>query len=302
MEKSDFELLLFDRLDVIRKADEKYNLTANAYLSFSGGKDSTVLHHLLDMALPNNKIPRVYIDTGIEYNDVRKFVFLIASYDSRIKVIRSGVNIKNVLETYGYPFKSKQHSHNVALFQHSGVGLSVKRYLGLIESNTLFRCPLSLGYQFTSDFNLKVSDECCHRLKKIPVQKWEKENGRRIAITGMRRGEGGQRASIKGCVITDKDGIIKKFHPLLVVGEDFEDIFIEREHIKLCDLYYPPYNFKRTGCKGCPFALDLQDQLTLMDKYLPLERTQCEYIWGPVYKEYRRVGYRLKRDEQLKLF
>jgi len=63
----DNELLLIDRIEAIKTANKKYDLEHNAYLSFSGGKDSTVLHYLLDMALPNNKIPRVFINTGIEY-------------------------------------------------------------------------------------------------------------------------------------------------------------------------------------------------------------------------------------------
>lgn len=53
----DNELLLFDRLEIIKTANDKYGLESNAYLSFSGGKDSTILHRLLDIALPNNNIP-----------------------------------------------------------------------------------------------------------------------------------------------------------------------------------------------------------------------------------------------------
>ena len=70
----DNELLLVDRLDVIRKINDIYDLENNAYISFSGGKDSTILHYLIDMALPNNRIPRVFINTGIEYNDIVSFV------------------------------------------------------------------------------------------------------------------------------------------------------------------------------------------------------------------------------------
>lgn len=55
----DYELTLFDRIEVIKSTNKKYDLEHNAYLSFSGGKDSTVLHYLLDIALPNNQIPRV---------------------------------------------------------------------------------------------------------------------------------------------------------------------------------------------------------------------------------------------------
>jgi 3'-phosphoadenosine 5'-phosphosulfate sulfotransferase (PAPS reductase)/FAD synthetase len=303
----DEELLLADRLGVIKTANEKYDLEHNAYLSFSGGKDSTILHHLLDMALPNNNIPRVYIDTGIEYNAIRKFVMKLAEKDKRFVIIKPSKPIKQTLEKYGYPFKSKAHSHNVGIYQHGGLSRAVMVYLGREKTKTgkeavLNRCPKSLEYQFTPDFKVKCSDQCCLRLKKMPIHKWESENNRRIAITGMRKEEGGQRANIKGCILTDKEGRLKKFHPLLVVSDDWEEWFIEKEQIELCELYYPPFNFKRTGCKGCPFSIDLQSQLSVMEIYLPQERKQCEIIWKPVYDEYRRIGYRLNKTEQMKLF
>ena len=225
----DNELLLFDRIQVIKATDEKYDLEHNAYLSFSGGKDSTIVHYLLDIALPNNRIPRVFIDTGIEYQMIRDFVLKLAKNDDRFIILKPTQPIKPMLEKYGYPFKSKQHSHNVALYQHSGIGLSVKRYLGIIESNTKFRCPKSLEYQFTPKFKIKLSDQCCNNLKKKPIHKWERENNRRIAITGMRQSEGGQRASIKGCILTDNKGKLKKFHPLLVVSDEWENWIVERE-------------------------------------------------------------------------
>ena len=67
------EFLLQDRLTKIKSTIEKYG-EENFYLSFSGGKDSTVLSALIDMALPNNKIPRVYANTGIEYRMIVDFV------------------------------------------------------------------------------------------------------------------------------------------------------------------------------------------------------------------------------------
>lgn len=113
--------------------------------------------------------------------------------------------------------------------------------------------------------------------------------------------EGGVRETIQSCIITDKNGKLKKFHPLLKVSEEWENWYIESRNIKLCKLYYSPYNFKRTGCKGCPFALKLQEQLEVMYTLLPNEYKQCEWIWKPVYDEYRRIGYRLKKNIQTKL-
>lgn len=298
----DYELTLFDRLEIIKTTNAKYDLEHNAYLSFSGGKDSTILHHLLDMALPNNRIPRVFIDTGIEYQMIKEFVLNIAKNDDRFIILKPTQNIKQVLEKHGYPFKSKQHSHNLFVYQHSGIGKTIKKYLQIEKGNNIIVCPKMLKYQFTPEFKIKCSDKCCMKLKKEPIHKWEKENHRTIAMTGMRNSEGGERASIKGCILTDKNGKLAKFHPLIKVNDDWENRFIKSNDIKLCELYYPPFNFKRTGCKGCPFSLDLNEQLEIMEKYLPNERKQCEFIWKPVYEEYRKLGYRLKKYEQYKLF
>ena len=114
MTENDNELLLFDRLEKIKSIIEQ-NGEENFYLSFSGGKDSTVLHHLLDLALPENKIPRVFVNTGIEYKAIVDFVKLLQEQDERFVIIQPTRNVKNVLEQYGYPFKSKEHSHYQAV-------------------------------------------------------------------------------------------------------------------------------------------------------------------------------------------
>lgn len=294
----DYELLLADRMGVIKEVNKKYGLEDNAYLSFSGGKDSTIVHFLLDMALPGNNIPRVFIDTGIEYMAIRNFVMEMASKDPRFVIIKPSKPIKAVLDKYGYPFKSKEHSLKVGQWQRGLRSPNLKKY----KSGGEFQCPHFLKYQFSDGFKLKLSEKCCFELKKKPVHKWEIDNDRRISITGMRNEEGGQRANIKGCILTDNKGKLKRFHPLMVIGEDWEEEFVERNSIPLCALYKEPYNFKRTGCKGCPFALNLEEQLEIMEIYMPNERKQCELIWKPVYDEYRRLDYRLKKNEQGRLF
>ena len=207
-----------------------------------------------------------------------------------------------MLEKYGYPFKSKQHSHNLAIYQNSGLGKTIKVYLGqeLSKNNKkgAFKCPNNLTYQFTEDFKLKCSEQCCYKLKKEPAHKWAKLNNKTITITGMRSNEGGARTMLS-CITNNG----KKFHPLIVINDDFKDKFMQHYNIKLCKLYYEPYNFKRTGCKGCPYALNLQQDLDMMRELLPKEYKQCESIWKPVYDEYRRIGYRLRKDTgQLTIF
>lgn len=80
------EFLLQDRIAKIKSINEQYNLLENSYISFSGGKDSTVLSYLIDEALPENKIPRVFINTGIEYDLIFKFVKEKQLTDERIYI------------------------------------------------------------------------------------------------------------------------------------------------------------------------------------------------------------------------
>ncbi len=295
----EYDLLLFDRIEIIKTLNAKYDLENNSYIYFSGGKDSTVLHYLIDLALPNNQIPRVYINTGIEYLDVVKFVKELAKNDKRIQIINNKKHIKQTLDRVGYPFKSKQHSHNVATYKVKGDNsLTYKKYLGIIGSKPAkFRCPKSLEYQFTKDFTLNISNQCCLEFKKKQFKEYEHKSKRYITLTGMRQSEGGQRNNLN-CIITKGDKL-SKFHPLAKVDDEWVETFIEEQDIKLCKLYYPPYNFKRTGCKGCPFSLTLQDDLDTMRDLLPSEKKQCEYIWKPIYDEYRRIGYRLRKENNL---
>lgn len=296
----DNDLILFDRLEVIKETIKRYG-EENFYISFSGGKDSTVLHHMVDLALPNNKIPRVFINTGIEYMDIVKFVKDLSEHDSRIVIINANKNIILTLNAKGWPFKSKEHSKKISLYKKGSECKWVKNYLDF-ENNSRYSCPKILRYQLNNDFNLKISDQCCSELKKKPAKKWAKENKKSIVMTGLKSEEGGQRANHTGCVVFDKSGKLKSFKPLNPLSNDFEEWFIEKYNIKLCRLYYPPFNYKRTGCKGCPFAIELQQELTKMALLLPAEREQAERIWAPVYAEYRRIGYRLDKNEQIPLF
>lgn len=298
MMSEDFELTLWDRLEMIRAVLQTVPYE-NIYLSFSGGKDSTVLHHMLDEALPGNTIERVFSNTGIEFNDVVDFVKGMAAEDSRIKIIRPNKNIKHMLDEVGYPFKSKLHSELVERYQRKGYSnLTVRKYM--TPGTGRYHCPKCLEYQFHSEMPFKISQKCCSELKKKPFEQYEKESGKTLCITGVRANEGGIRqyqADKHGCIFRNSDGEIYKFNPLSPVSDEFMDWYTKTRKIELCELYYSPYNFTRTGCKGCPYNVHLAQELDVMEKLLPSERRQCEFIWKPVYDEYRRIGYRKMRKE-----
>lgn len=327
------EFILQDRLGVIRDTINKYG-EENFYLSFSGGKDSTVVHHLLDMAVPGNKIPRVFSNTGLEFKAIVEFVKSLN--DERVEIIQPKKNVPETLQKVGYPFKSKAYSNWLKIYQKHSDAIDpyfekvrnnehllddydfvhslpvnakcvIKSFYGVrereresfIDSNKA-KVPNVLRYQFTREFNMKISDQCCVEFKEKPLVEWQKENNRPIKILGLMREEGGRRNRAE-CIIR-KGGKVTSFQPLAKVSKEWEEWFIREHNIELCELYYEPYNFTRTGCVGCPYNIQIQEGLEILEKYLPQERKQAEYLWKPVYEEYRRLGYRLKKEEQTRLF
>lgn len=288
-EMTEYEFLLQDRITKIKSINEQYDLEHNAYISFSGGKDSCVLSAIIDIALPHNNIPRVYVNTGIEFKSVIESVKQKQKEDTRITIINARVNIQKMLNEKGYPFKSKDYSGKLATFQNRGFTNFLRSFY---EKGGMYGCPEKLKYQWNENFRLKVSDKCCHELKKKPLENYLKESEKKTAILGLRKGEGGRRQTIQNCVFFEKGtNNLKKFYPLLVCDDEFIKQFVNEFNIKLPDIYK---YLKRTGCKGCPYSPDLQYQLDIMSSYYPNERKQCEMIWNPVYEEYRRIGYRLQ--------
>ena len=93
------------------------------FVSFSGGKDSTVLLHIAREMYPN--IKAVYSDTGLEYPELRQFV---KTFDN-VDWIKPKMGFKETIEKYGYPFISKEVSECVS---------GARKYLTrLIEEGTI---------------------------------------------------------------------------------------------------------------------------------------------------------------------
>lgn len=139
------------------------------YIAFSGGKDSTVLKHLID-EMTGGTVPAVFINTGLEWPEVRRF----AMAQPNVTVIKPKLTFKEVLERYGYPVISKEQSSFIYEYRHSN---SAKlRDLRWNGRKGAFKISDRWKYLTAADF--EISNKCCDVMKKEPARRYEKETGR----------------------------------------------------------------------------------------------------------------------------
>ena len=175
----------------VRKTELRVREWANhfdgdVYLSFSGGKDSSVLKHIIDSMGLN--IPSVFIDTGLEYPEVREF----ARQQPNVTTIKPSMNFRSVIQTYGYPVASKEVAQIV---REAKIGL------GRNDGSYLYRIQKLKGeyrdkhgnlskfnkkkWGFLLDAPFSVSEQCCKVMKKDPAKKYERETGYHPIIATM---------------------------------------------------------------------------------------------------------------------
>lgn len=146
------------------------------YISFSGGKDSTVLKHIVDSIIPN--VPAVFVNTGLEYPDVRQFAL------SQKNVVRVDPKLKfyDVITRYGYPVVSKEQAQYI--YEARTTKSEKLRNIRLYGKDQGLG-KISERWKFLLDAPFKISNKCCDFLKKQPVKQYEKETGRKPIVATM---------------------------------------------------------------------------------------------------------------------
>ena len=285
-----------------RIEDLYFHTNGNCYVSFSGGKDSTVLLALIKMSvdvgvLPPEGIKAVFINTGVEMQATIDFVKWCkeSGYYKNIEMIRPKLPYAKVISKYGKPIKSKMKAQYLGSWQKGNRSENVMSYLVYGES-------LKTGKQFTRtklaakdfhmihpNFDIKVSNNCCKYLKKEASKDYDIENNTQGKILGLRGGEGGARqlAVIKrlhngGKLCTYYSGKIMIKTPIIDWTDEDVDEFIETYNVPLSRAY-TEYGLKRTGCYGCPFALDIADNLRILHDYEPLRYKGAMHFLKDVY-------------------
>lgn len=160
------------------------------YISFSGGKDSTVLLDIVRETYPN--IPAVFVDTGLEYPEIRNFV---KTFDN-VTWLKPKKNFKQVIENYGYPLISKEVSECVE---------GAKRYLlnlknGGVITNTSMKsyadkasiCQASRGGEDNRYRKLRGIGEYSKREKGTKKRRTESEISTTVGVADRGRDDKGE--------------------------------------------------------------------------------------------------------------
>lgn len=274
----------------------------NVFVSFSGGKDSTVLLHIARKIYP--ELSAVFVDTGLEYPEIRDFVKTFKN----VKFLSPAKNFATVISEYGYPVISKAVSHNVGILRRCPDGNVAKNIFNPNKKGpyAMFKWkPLA-----NTDFIL--SDKCCDIMKKKPIHDYCK-NFNCYPITAQLACESKIRESKWlqfGC--NAFESVFPVSNPLSFWTE--QDILhyicrythdliswrkenTELENVTpICDIYGDVvYNIKthayrttklhRTGCMFCAFGVHLEKGSTrfqTMQKTHPKLYNYC--IQGGKYK------------------
>lgn len=152
-------------------------------MSFSGGKDSTVLRHILkNHCIAVYDCPLVFVDTGLEYPEVRQFAIENADV-----VLKPKMPFRRVIETYGYPVIGKNQARYIRDLQnaHGQNDATVNLRLTGYNRKGVY-CPtmkLADKWVFLKDAPFRISEQCCDVMKKEPMHRYQKET-RRMPVVG----------------------------------------------------------------------------------------------------------------------
>jgi len=270
-------------------------LDGKVYVSISGGKDSTVVLHLVRSMYP--EVKAMFIDTGLEHPENRDFVKTIPN----VEWVKPKKSFYQVLKEEGFPIPTKEQAKFIKEYQTTksdylrrvrweGKPISFekeyKKYLVEHPKTTreeyykihIAKYPnerkagghISKRWRFLATSKYKCSDVCCDILKKNPAKLFEKQTGLH-PITGEMATDSRNRERnyLKyGCnTFTRKKG--EKSTPLGFWTEKDVWDYIHKFNLPYSKAYAD--GLTRTGCMFCLFGItkDEVPRFKIMQKRHP---------------------------------
>lgn len=145
-----------------------------------------------------------------------------------------------------------------------------------------------------------IDNSCCDYSKKNPAKKFRKEVNCDLSIIGVRKSEGGIRATAYKNCFTENEDKNDEYRPLFFYldkdKKDYERYF----DIRHSDCY-EKWGFKRTGCVGCPYNINILQELETVENEEPKLAKACKNVFKDSYeytRQYRQFVAEMKRKEK----
>lgn len=265
-----------------------------SYISFSGGKDSTVLLHIARQV--SRDIPAVFVDTGLEYPEIRGF----ALSQENVTRLRPEMNFRKVIETYGYPLISKDVAKQIRTAR-SGTPNAILAFDGknVAGEETWFRQRYK-KWKYLYESDIPISEQCCDIMKKKPAKLYEKETGRK-PIVGTMACESHNRRNVwlqNGCNAYDSPRPISR--PMSIWTEQDVLQYIYENKLPYAAVYgdiirdkngkFSTTGCSRTGCVFCAFGCHLEKE---PNRFQTLKLTHPK-LWEYCMKDFSGGGLGMK--------
>ena len=143
----------------------------DVYISHSGGKDSTVLAHLVRSLYPD--VPCVFADTGLEDPRVRAFALNVRG----VVVVKPKKSFLRVIKEEGFPLISKSQAMAIRKLKTQNLTVAYRNKL-MYGDERGSAGKLSDKWHYMLDAPFKISERCCDIMKKQPFKIYEKLTGR----------------------------------------------------------------------------------------------------------------------------
>lgn len=266
--------------EAYRKAKSKVEHANNEIIvAFSGGRDSSVLLHLVRTLYPN--IKGVFSNTGVEYLEI---VDLVRTYDN-IEELPPIKSQHQSVKEQGFPILSKKLANTIKkVYRSKSKSKTLIQALG-IEEGSIFDIPKRyihfLDERITNwgkEDGYMISAYCCEHLKG------KLKNDKRPSFVGSRATESIRRKGYwirNGCnFVNDKYALST---PLSIWTDEDVQRYIDENNIKLPSMY--DEGVKSTGCKNCGFGASF-DESNGYNRWEILKQKEPKFyngslwIWG----------------------
>lgn len=258
----------------------------NVYVSFSGGKDSTVLLHIVREMYPD--VPAVFVDTGLEYPEIKAFV---KGFDN-VTFLRPKMSFRQVIKKYGYPLISKEVSCKIYDYRSKPDGYTLKHW----DENSDYVKRYGKRYCYAKwiwlrDSDIPISHKCCAVMKKAPSKSFEKRSGLKPYIGSLAAESALRKTTWQQHGCNAFEATRPTSNPLSFWTEQDILRYIKENNISIASVYgeiiedekgkLRTTKCDRTGCVFCAFGAHLEKSPNRFERLKQTHPQLWEYCMKP---------------------